>query len=132
MCRTRFWNSLNQVCPKPNNLKVLGSKRTTGPKQNTQNRLRSPTCMCCNRLRSPTCMCYNRLRSPTCMCYNRLRSPTCMCYNRLRSPTCMCYNRMKNNKYLLKRWKIQTKNYRNGFVTGTSIKTIRHVVVFWQ
>ena len=46
MRTTRFWNNLHQVRSngKPNNLN-FGSNKTKGPKQDSQNQLRSPTCM---------------------------------------------------------------------------------------
>ena len=39
----RFWNNLHQCrnIEKPNNLKVFACNKTTGPKQDSQNRLRS-------------------------------------------------------------------------------------------
>ena len=39
---TRFSNNLHQVRSTQNNLKVFGSKKTKGSKQNSQNLLRSP------------------------------------------------------------------------------------------
>ena len=44
---TRFWNNLDQVrsnrkIGKTNNLKVFGSNKTKGHKQDSQNRLWSP------------------------------------------------------------------------------------------
>jgi len=41
---THFWNNLHQVqkIGNPYNLKIFGSKKTKGPKQDNQNLLRSP------------------------------------------------------------------------------------------
>ena len=41
---TRFWNNLHQVqqIGNPYNLKIVGIKKTKGPKQDSQNLLRSP------------------------------------------------------------------------------------------
>jgi hypothetical protein len=42
MHTTHFWYNLHQVRSKPNNLNVLLSKETKGPKQDSQNQPRSP------------------------------------------------------------------------------------------